>query len=408
MKQISLIVKCVLILTLCTINMKGWAQTVIFSEDFSWATSVGSTQTSNTWVLSSCQGAHKVLKPSSDVVGKSLKILTLGSAISPAFTNLQGNANVMMSIANGANAKSVSFTIGINSGTFEDNTTLKTFTTGTWNTSYYHNISFGIRNGTTGTKLTISWESGETLLIGSLYVYATGVLSLSDSESNATTLTDNNGKIANVTLGRTFTQGIWNTLCLPFDVTTESVKTAFGQTEDPELRVFSSVEGNSMKFTAPSGTVTAGTPFLLNLSTAPTSAITFAGVIINNTSTTAVTHGGYSFTGVYSPTVIAATNWFLKADGKLYRPGAETEGGPVNLTLAGLRAYFTIPSTNARPLISIDSDGTATNISPSTIRHPLSTESIYTLDGHQIDYPTAKGIYIVRNADGSTRKVIKN
>lgn len=238
-------------------------------------------------------------------------------------------------------------------------------------------------------------------------------LTLSSSESNATTLSDNAGKLANVTLGRTFPANTWCTLCLPFDVTASSIGTACG-TDAPQLRVFYKVEGNTMKFTPPENdAVSAGTPFLLKFTTAVTSNPVFNGVTISKTGdavtpAATVTHEGYedySFIGTYSPTEIPAAGWFLKADGKLYQPGPETVGGDVNRTLPGLRAYFTLPTTTsgARPVVSI-ADDNATTVGAAASVAP-SVEAIYTLGGLPVASPKSPGIYIVRRTDGSTQKI---
>ena len=121
-----------------------------------------------------------------------------------------------------------------------------------------------------------------------------------------------------------------------------------------------------------------------------------------------VAHEGYedySFIGTYSPTEIPEAGWFLKADGKLYQPGPETVGGDVNLTLPGLRAYFTLPTTTsgARPVVSI-ADDNATTVGTAVSTAP-SVEAIYTLGGLPVASPKSPGIYIVRRTDGSTQKV---
>lgn len=396
-----IIFKCALLLTLCAINMKGWAQTVIFSEDFSGFTKGNPNQTftSNDWTYTDCEYNTNV---------NSL-LMKNGSLTSPVIS-ISDDFTISFEYANGNKSNqdlSATFTVTSNNVQLYSKTVSPTNHVA----SEFKTKMITINHSAENVQIVISKTGSNGLYVKNFQI-TTSTYTLSESWDNSYAISAKSGKSVDVTLGRTFGAGIWNTLCLPFDVTTASVKTAFGQTEDPQLRVFSSVVDNSMKFTAPSGTVTAGTPFLLNLSTAPTSAITFAGVTINNTATTTVTHEGYSFTGVYSPTIIAATDWFLKSNGHLVRPDISAGDSETKRTLAGLRAYFTIPasllSSGARPLISIDSDGTATNISLSPTTYHLSPTKYYTLDGHQTDYPTAKGIYIVRNADGTTRKVIKN
>lgn len=251
-------------------------------------------------------------------------------------------------------------------------------------------------------------------------------LALEESEQNASILSANASLLANVTVGRTFPANTWCTLCLPFDVTTAMVREACNQTEDPKLRVFSSVEDQTLKFTAPSnGTVSAGTPFLLNLATAVTSSPVFSNVTISKTDNdvtpaATVTCSDCSFTGTYSPKEIdtneTTADLFLNSSGQFCRP--TTEGSKI---LAGLRAYITVPvsvASGARMKLSIENDDMATGIetltlSPShdgTLYTPgigvNSTATVYTLTGHTAAKRAAKGINIVRSQDGRVRKTV--
>ena len=226
------------------------------------------------------------------------------------------------------------------------------------------------------------------------------VLSLVDNstESNVTTLTNNAGKVANVTIVRTFPAETWCTLCLPFDVTTASVKAACGQTDNPQMQVFDKVEGSRMEFVA-TGAVTAGTPFLLKLAAEVTTNPTFSGVTVSSTAAQIVGNGSYSFIGTYSPVTIPSTGRFLKADGKLYQPSGSN-------SLKGLRAYFTFPPSPARPVVSIaNDDGSTTDIAPTAMNVAPSTEAVYSMDGRLVVSPKSGSIYIVRQADGTIRKV---
>ena len=90
-----------------------------------------------------------------------------------------------------------------------------------------------------------------------------------------------------------------------------------------------------------------------------------------------------------------------KADGKLYQPSS---GG--GTSLKGLRAYFTFPTTLARPVVSIaNDDGSTTDIAPTAINVGPSTEAVYSMDGRLVVSPKSGSIYIVRQADGTIRKV---
>ena len=408
------IIKCALLLALCAMNVKGWAQdseTVIFSEDFSeleWSNSVW---TYGGWTLTNCESMYYIKNgnPQTDrcvlkIDPKANATQSNGSATTPLIVGMTKEVVLTFSYANAQSSGVSNFTVTTSSGYFEEsNASVCAIRIGSGKINHQEKVLL-IRDADSEGTISFTWQSGTSFALSSVIVSTVPLITISESSSNATTLSDNNGKIANVTLGRTFAAGIWNTLCLPFDVTTESVKTAFGQTDTPGLRVFNSVDENTMKFIAPDGTISAGTPFLLKLATECSNPV-FTGVTISSTAAQTVIHGDYSFTGTYSPVEITdASALFLNSQGKLFKVKSDDS----NHTLAGLRAYFTVPANAARPLISIDdADGTATGISPSTIHQNLSTR-YYTLSGRPITTPTASGIYIVRQADGTTRKIIKN
>lgn len=381
------LIKCALLLALCAVNVRGWAAggMEIFSEDFT--DDIGIVQnykeeytTSSGWTVFGCEMLNGFL------------LLNESYAITPAL-NISNIATAIIKYrAAASNATSLKLKVSVVNGTLVGNDTFNA------TSQNIKTATVSIINGNETTRIKLeSIDEGKNLLIDEIIIRNT--FTLSDSESNTTAQTDNVGIISNVTITRAFPKETWCTLCLPFNLTTDKAKEVWGN--DVKLRVFSSVEENTMLFTAPISSISAGTPFLLKLGTASSNP-TFNGVTISDTDAQTVTKSNYSFIGTYSPTVINETDWFLKADGKLYHPN-EAGGN----TLKGLRAYFTLPaSTAARSTISIaNDDGTATVITPSTIHCPQSSETYYTLDGCRVDTPTASGIYIVRQADGTTHKL---
>lgn len=396
MKKATLI-RCALLLTLCAANVRGWAQneTVIFSEDFSGFTKGNPNQTFTCkgWTYTDCEYNTNV---------NSLQMKN-GSLTSP-IVNICDNFIISFGYANGNKSTqdlSATFTVISNNVQLYS----KTVTPTNHVASNFITETITIDHGAENVQIVISKSGSNGLYIKNFQIKSS-TYTLSESWDNRYAISAQSGSNVDATLDRKFTPDIWNTLCLPFDVTTASVKLAFGQDTDPQLRVFSSVENNTMIFTAPTTTIAAGTPFLLKLSSESITP-TFSGVTISNTAAQTITKtensNDYSFIGTYSPVSIAATDLFLKANGNLYHPSS------TNLTLKGLRAYFRMPTETpqagaARISIAND-DGTATVLSPATIRNPQSAESYYTLDGRRIDSPTASGIYIVSEADGTTRKV---
>ena len=385
------LIKCALLLALCAVNVRGWAQseTVIFSEDFSELTDGNQLiHTYNGWTYYNARYLSSISCLRIDDGNLTSPILNFSNAFTITFDYANGNQNTNDLIT----------TITITSG--DSQLYQDTFEPKNYYSKNYKTMTIPIDHGARDISITISKTGSNGLFIKNFKI-STSTYTLSESWNNSYAISAQTGKEVDVTIDRTFTANIWNTLCLPFNLETDKAKSVWG--DDVKLRVFSSVEDNTMIFTAPeNNTVSAGTPFLLKLSNVSSNP-SFSGVTISSTAAQRITksegNSDYSFIGTYSPITIATTDLFLKSDGNLYHPSG------TNLTLNGLRAYFTLPTvTSARLSISND-DGTATVITPSTIHHPLSSETYYTLDGCRVDAPTANGIYIVREADGTTHKV---
>lgn len=401
----------VLLLGVCA---KGWAdgERILLEDDFTYlppgqgANSI-ITNPYGDWNLESCADIP--------AIPGVLKVLSAGIVTTPTFTNSPINAVLTFKCASATNNKATfmvstnnSASIVVGNTYYNDGFQIET----NKNVSNMETKQLTITNATNNTRIIISYVNG-TFLLDDVKIVAS-TIPISEASDNTDVIEVQKGNTVDVTLGRTFPANTWCTLCLPFDVTASSIGTACGQTEEPQLRVFSGVEGKTMKFTAPENdAVSAGTPFLLKFTTAVTSNPLFSGVTISKTGDAVtpaarVAHEGYedySFIGTYSPVSIDPAGWFLKADGKLYQPGLETVGGNVNRTLPGLRAYFTLPTTTSgsRPVVSI-ADDNATTVGTAGSTAP-SVEAIYTLGGLPVASPKSPGIYLVRHTDGSTQKV---
>jgi hypothetical protein len=141
------------------------------------------------------------------------------------------------------------------------------------------------------------------------------------------------GTIANVTLTRTLTAGIWNTLCLPFRFDNTMLAG-----ENHILRLTSVTDG-CFNFTE-DDVVPAGEPFLLQVSST-TANPTFNNVTIRTKSPGTKMFGEYGLQGIFYATNLATdeSNAFLGTDGSLYYPADESK------TMNGLRAYFVKPAS---------------------------------------------------------------
>ena len=112
-------------------------------------------------------------------------------------------------------------------------------------------------------------------------------ISLADNADNGTTISTNDGKVANVTLqGRTlYADGDWNTLCLPFDVTLSSSPLARAVARPLNE---ASISGTTLNLTFGGAVTTlmAGTPYIIKW---PADSFTFTA-----TSGTGTGDGGYN------------------------------------------------------------------------------------------------------------------
>lgn len=235
-------------------------------------------------------------------------------------------------------------------------------------------------------------------------------ISLNNDQDNSTILLNNdNKKASSVTLmGRTlYKDGSWNTLCLPFDVTIA------GSALDGDGVVVKTLESSlydneklTLNFAEVTGTITAGTPFLIKW-TSGTDIVDpeFKNVTINN-NLNDISTDYIVFIGNFSPVSIyqeedAKTELYLGNDNKLYYTtnkdfkvnacrghfllkGNLVAGTPISTEQMAAKAFY----------LDLDEDGTVISgiqESTSIMQH----SGWHTLDGRRLSgSPTTKGIYI--------------
>lgn len=211
---------------------------------------------------------------------------------------------------------------------------------------------------------------------------------------------------ANVTLKRTlYADGGWNTLCLPFSLTDEQTKAAFGN--DVELRTLASFDGKTLTFAEAAG-ITAGVPCLIKVSkVAENNTYTFTGVSVkaikadNDKYDMDETH---TFLGIYAPMDVATkfekegNALFLGAANKFYKAKAGT-------TMKAFRAFFLVPASTDTQALRAVIDGTTTGIDDLNIDTVKADGRVYNLNGQCVGYSLEglkAGIYIQNG-----KKVIK-
>ena len=249
----------------------------------------------------------------------------------------------------------------------------------------------------------------------SLYAKLTkNELTLADNSSNdeAIAAAAASGKVYEVTLsGRTlYKDGSWNTLCLPFDVTTASGTLSGDGVQAMTLDTTTSnlTDGTlTLNFDAAT-TIPAGTPFIIKWDESGTDITNpvFEGVTIDATSHDATVTDVLTFTGTYAPVSIASggdnTKLYLGSGNTLYYPNAA-------MTIGCQRAYFQladgitagepVSGSNAKQIRAFNlnfGDDEATGILTTNLTNSTnSSNEWYSLDGRMLNgKPSRAGVYI--------------
>lgn len=392
----TLILRKAFMLIFSTFALNGWAQDeYIINEDFSGLIISGNTRTCGEWSLSegcvmglNVTESNKALRIENIIVNSKKYI---GYA-NTGKLNFSGYVYLTFDYARGANRNTI-FNLTIeNGGTFNDNTTSKSITVTSGNQrETFNNTNFLIRDVTEQTTIKFSESAVDhTFVIDNVKVTKIPEISLIETTNNESTLTYNLNKTVTVNLARTLTGGIWNTLCLPFDVTMEDMKLALGEGQDIKMRTFNDYADKVMTFTETT-TITAGTPFLIKLNTTVVNP-TFHAVTVKNTTAQTVTSNGVSFVGTYSPVPlnINGTNLFITKNNTLALPA---EG--MNI-MNGLRAYIVVPenfdSSGARLMMDDGETTAVSELAPSTER--AKSEAAYSLKGQRVENGR-RGLYVI-------------
>lgn len=220
-----------------------------------------------------------------------------------------------------------------------------------------------------------------------------------DENSESNTIKAKAG--VNVTLKRTMVKGEWNTICLPFSVTEDKAKAAFGNdVKIVELDEYATVDHNVLSFKA-SKEIAAATPYLIKPSTVADE-YTFENVDITDKAAgySMTNNSDIAFKGIYNTVYITSdvvdakfgdTYYaaFLGADNKIYK--AKANGNKTK----GFRAYFAIPNGASASALRVVIDGTATSIKNIDSEVVESNAPVYNLQGLRVNGNNlTPGIYV--------------
>lgn len=341
------------------------------------------------WIFSNESGANKCIKLGTKNTG--------GSATTPAI-NLSGKGILTFKIASweGDGSK---VTISVDNGSLSYNGKNATSFDVSPTDNEWNDINMTI-TATGAVKIKFSSSGAKNrffldeVMVKEITTPAVETLTLKESDTN--TLEAKTG--VNVTLKRTMVANEWNTICLPFDVTYDKAKAAFGNdVKIVELDTEAAVDANVLSF-KPSTGIVAATPYLIKPS-AVADEYTFENVdITNNEAGYSMTdNADVAFKGIYNMVDITKDvvdaklgdyyAAFLGAGNKIYKAGT-------GMT-KGFRAYFAIPKSASASALRVVIDGTATSIKNIDSEVVESNAPVYNLQGQRVDGNNlTPGIYV--------------
>jgi hypothetical protein len=222
-----------------------------------------------------------------------------------------------------------------------------------------------------------------------------------------------------VLLNRTLKANTWNTLCLPFEVSSANLETIFGT--GAKVAKFSGVtvtdEGNTkINFTTTDNSIAANQPCLINVPTAG-NAWLIQGATVGTGTPSTVSNTGTNTTANLSVTVDMRGNYasltdvktaattaagssaspYIVSNGNLYLVDVST------MILKPFRAYFTVSSTTGGSVKGLDItiDGETTDIEGINMNEQAVSGNVYNLKGQLVRKSgntmegLQKGVYIV-------------
>lgn len=264
--------------------------------------------------------------------------------------------------------------------------------TGEWSGSSSSSVSFtnlgSSDNGNTVHYYTINIE----------YV-AVKPVTLDESQNNAETISGNADKTVNVKLTRTLKADVWNTFCVPFDVTVAG-SPLDGATIKQIASVVEKTDGAVINFEDAPATLEAGKAYLVRTAKAIVNP-TFNGVTVKNvTPTNCSGSENYQLIGIYSPLNIDASlygNVFgINNQDKLAKVKKDT-------SIKGMRAYFLL--ANSATAAKLNFGGELTGIDAVDNGEAVMTGKVYNLNGQYVGNSLEglkKGVYVVNG-----KKVLK-
>lgn len=249
-------------------------------------------------------------------------------------------------------------------------------------------LILSVEAAASGTKI-------KTMTVSFTKTAATPSLSLDENAEISVTekaLKDANtaGSVYDVKLARTLTANVWNTICLPFNVTEEQIADVLKSAG--KVKEFDREDASKQTiYFKDATTMVAGKPYLIK-PTESAKELVFKGVKITEYSASSSLGNDYGVCGTFVPYKLSTdgTDLFLKTDGKFYVPAEGKE------TMKGFRAFFIVPNNTTAAALNL-SFGDATGIN-GVAADAEKNVKVYNVNGQYVGTSLEalpKGLYIV-------------
>ena len=273
------------------------------------------------------------------------------------------------------------------------------------NTSPVSNLTFSIGKIDSNSKTWTGLAKALTMEVAQsqVFIQTMTVYFVKDTETITLNETATNNNIVaktgvNVTLKRTMAKGVWNTICLPFGLTSDQITTVFGEGVKV-AQLDDTSTGATLKFVDMTDTgIEASVPYLIKpVTDAPADGYKFVGVDITKDAvnpTKVKTAGGLYFNGVYNM-VDATTEVASGYNAAFLGKGNTVFGAQSGTNMKGFRAYFAIPNSVKASELRVVIDGTATSIKNIDSEVVEDNAPVYNLQGQRVDGNNlTPGIYV--------------
>lgn len=272
---------------------------------------------------------------------------------------------------------------------YDDKSAKFTATVGTYsNVTWIGNVHAVTFNASAGVKL-------KTATIKLVAIANTPLPLDENAETSVTEKALNDAKTAgsvyDVKLARTLTANVWNTICLPFNVTEEQIADVLKSAGNVKEFDHEDASKQTIYF-KDATTMVAGKPYLIK-PTESAKELVFKGVKITEYEPKNTSGDNYAVYGTFGKYTMKTdgTELFLKTDGKFYIPAEGKE------TMKGFRAYFyNINGSTAGAALNL-SFGDATGIN-GVAADAEKNVKVYNVNGQYVGTSLEalpKGLYIV-------------